>query len=216
MTAWLCASRAMARLSSLTSRQLSRCALLSFCPLATFVFSLFASSGAFFAHLSVVCALPCNLCISAAEDDAYIFVAAQEDKPIQAYQATFDLPEGDWVNVALPWHEFVPVDMAKWNPVAGPLDPSRITSIGLVYSRFDLNGVANPNYRPGGLQPVGPFLRSLHLSDVTLHGMHCDDQPRARAEDPIAFVQYLGHCHRSCCHAEMVAHHFLVTEVLER
>lgn len=49
----------------------------------------------------------------------------------------------------MPWHEFVPVNMAKFNPEAGPLDPSKVSSLGLVYSRFDLNQMSNPNHSPG-------------------------------------------------------------------
>jgi Complex I intermediate-associated protein 30 (CIA30) len=73
----------------------------------------------------------------------------QEDEPVQAYQANFDTADGDWVTVRLPWHEFVAVNMAKYNPAAGRLDASKISSLGLVYSRFDLNDLPNPNYKPG-------------------------------------------------------------------
>jgi Complex I intermediate-associated protein 30 (CIA30) len=68
---------------------------------------------------------------------------------VKAYQANFDTAEGDWTTVRLPWHEFVPVEMAKHNLAAGKLDPSKISTVGLVYSRFDLNDLANPNYKPG-------------------------------------------------------------------
>eukprot|EP00892_Ulva_mutabilis_P007202 jgi/Ulvmu1/4854/UM020_0140.1 len=76
----------------------------------------------------------------------------QVDEPVQAYQATFDTVPGDWVTVTLPWHGFVPVKMASWNPDAPPLDPAKIRTVGIVYSRFDLNGIANPNYKPGAFK----------------------------------------------------------------
>lgn len=79
----------------------------------------------------------------------------QAEQLVQAYQATFDTVAGDWTTVTLPWHEFVPVRMASWNPDAAPLDPSKIRSMGIVYSRFDLNGIANPNYKPG-VAPASP------------------------------------------------------------
>lgn len=53
------------------------------------------------------------------------------------------------MTVNVPWHEFVAVDKAQVQPDAAPLDPGRISSVGLVYSRFDFNGAANPNYKPG-------------------------------------------------------------------
>jgi hypothetical protein len=76
----------------------------------------------------------------------------QEDAPVKAYQASFDTVAGDWVSLSIPWHQFVPVNMAQYNPEAGPLDPSKIMSLGLVFSRFDLNGLGNPFHKPGTSQ----------------------------------------------------------------
>lgn len=95
--------------------------------------------------------LPESLSLRNAQAVPPLTCALQVDEPVKAYQATFDTPAGDWTTVRLPWHEFVPVNMAKYNPEAGPLDPSKVSSLGLVYSRFDLNGVANPNHSPGAL-----------------------------------------------------------------
>ena len=53
------------------------------------------------------------------------------------------------MTVNVPWHEFVGVSKAQVQQDAPPLDPSRISSVGMVYSRFDFNGAANPNYTPG-------------------------------------------------------------------
>ena len=66
-----------------------------------------------------------------------------------AYQATFDTVAGDFTTVRIPWHEFVPVKRAKWDPTGAPLDPSAITNIGLVLSRFEFNGMPNPNFSIG-------------------------------------------------------------------
>ena len=73
----------------------------------------------------------------------------QEADPLEVYSATFDTVAGDWVNVSIPWHEFVGVSKAQVRPDAPPLDPARISSVGMVYSRFDFNDAANPNYKPG-------------------------------------------------------------------
>jgi hypothetical protein len=65
--------------------------------------------------------------------------ADQEDTPESTYQATFDTsPEGDWTTVRLPWHNFVPVKRAQSDPKGAPLDPSQISKLGLVLSRYDL------------------------------------------------------------------------------
>jgi Complex I intermediate-associated protein 30 (CIA30) len=75
----------------------------------------------------------------------------QNNKPQDVYQATFDTVAGDWVNLKIPWHEFVPVSKAKVKTDAPPLDTSKISTIGLVYSRFDFNGLSNPNFKPGAV-----------------------------------------------------------------
>lgn len=51
--------------------------------------------------------------------------------------------------VYLPWRAFVPVKRARVDPTQPKLDPSRVRQLGLVLSRFEFNGLANPNYRPG-------------------------------------------------------------------
>ena len=56
---------------------------------------------------------------------------------------------GEWTSVNLPWIEFVPVKRASVDPSAPPLDPKDITQLGLVFSRFEFNGMPNSNYRPG-------------------------------------------------------------------
>lgn len=35
------------------------------------------------------------------------------------------------------------------DPNAAPLDPSKTRQLGLVLSRFEFNGLANPNYKAG-------------------------------------------------------------------
>ncbi|WIA12335.1 hypothetical protein OEZ85_012388 [Tetradesmus obliquus] len=107
----------------------------------------------------------------------------QDATPESTYQATFDTsPEGDWTTVRLPWSSFVPVKQAQSDPNRGPLDPARISKLGLVLSsfvpvkqaqsdptrgpldpscinklglvlsRFEFNKAPNPSYRPGKFQ----------------------------------------------------------------
>ena len=49
----------------------------------------------------------------------------------------------------IPWREFVPVKRARADSAAPNLDASKVRQLGLVLSRFEFNGAANPNYRPG-------------------------------------------------------------------
>ena len=73
----------------------------------------------------------------------------QLQAPECTYQATFDTSPGEWVNVEIPFVAFSPVRMASSDPSRPPLDPSKIATFGLVYSRFDFNKSPNPNYHPG-------------------------------------------------------------------
>ena len=57
---------------------------------------------------------------------------------------------GDWTTVRLPWHNFLPVKKAQSDPAGAPLDPSGISKLGLVLSRFEFNKMPNPSYKPGG------------------------------------------------------------------
>jgi hypothetical protein len=75
--------------------------------------------------------------------------ADQEDAPESTYQAQFDTVAGEWTTVSLPWHEFVPVKRAQVDRTKPAVDPTEVRQFGLVLSRFEFNGYANPNYRPG-------------------------------------------------------------------
>jgi uncharacterized protein YbjT (DUF2867 family) len=70
--------------------------------------------------------------------------------PEDTFQASFDvLPNGDPTEVLLRWDEFVPVRKARVLEGGPPLDPRRISSFGLIYSRFAYNGAPNLNCAPG-------------------------------------------------------------------
>jgi hypothetical protein len=73
----------------------------------------------------------------------------QMDQPRDAYQASFDTVAGEWMTVNLPWHQFVPVSKGVVAYGAPPINPSQISTIGLLYSRFTYNGAPNPNCKPG-------------------------------------------------------------------
>ncbi|CAL8465559.1 g5095 [Coccomyxa elongata] len=75
--------------------------------------------------------------------------ADQEDVPECTFQATFDTVPGRTTTVFIPWREFVAVKRARVDPASPALDPSSVRQLGLVLSRFEFNGLANPNYRPG-------------------------------------------------------------------
>ncbi len=88
----------------------------------------------------------------------------------------------------IPWREFVPVKRARVDREAPKLDPARVRQLGLVLSRFEFNGLANPNYC------AGPF--SLKVLACCL--------PAAPAAQPsmlqrAAFCMQGSSCQRRTC-----------------
>jgi len=125
----------------------------------------------------------------------------QEDVPEATYQASFDADaEGGWATARLPWSDFVRVERAQ--AVAGAddgaaaLDPSQISKVGFVYSRFAYNKARNPNHLPGAfeLQIQGgiraytaprPLLVAVGSAGVERNALVGDDAERRRKEIPI-------------------------------
>mmetsp|Transcript_26186 Transcript_26186/g.83691 ORF Transcript_26186/g.83691 Transcript_26186/m.83691 type:complete len:633 (+) Transcript_26186:205-2103(+) len=81
-------------------------------------------------------------------------------EPESTYQAVFDTVEGQWMDVRLPWANFVAVRRALVTRDAPPLDPAAIVKLGLVLSRFEFNRFPNPSYKPGPfrLEIDGPLM----------------------------------------------------------
>ncbi|KAL4457749.1 hypothetical protein ABPG75_012614 [Micractinium tetrahymenae] len=121
----------------------------------------------------------------------------QTEKPEDTYQATFETQaSGDWTTVFIPWHEFVLVKRARSVPDYPPLDPSRICQFGLVLSRFEFNGYANPNYRPGrfelridggirAFRAPRPQLLMVSSAGVERNAKIGDDEEARRKDIPI-------------------------------
>jgi len=117
-------------------------------------------------------------------------------EPEDTYQATFDVGVGNWTNVFLPWHEFVPVKRARSIPGGPPLDPSTICQFGLVYSRFAFNGFPNDSYSPGpfeiqfeggirGFMAPKPQFVMISSAGVERNAKIGDDEAARKKEIPI-------------------------------
>jgi uncharacterized protein YbjT (DUF2867 family) len=127
----------------------------------------------------------------------------QEDVPEATYQASFDVDaQGGWTTARIPWSDFVRVERAQAvvspdDDGAAPLDPSQISKVGLVYSRFAFNKARNPNHSPGefelqigqgGLQAykaVRPAVVAIGSAGVERNAIVGDDAERRAKEIPI-------------------------------
>uniref|UniRef100_A0A7S0RVS8 NAD(P)-binding domain-containing protein n=1 Tax=Chlamydomonas leiostraca TaxID=1034604 RepID=A0A7S0RVS8_9CHLO len=120
----------------------------------------------------------------------------QLDSPESVYQATFDTVPGQWTDVTIPWHNFVPVKRAQSDPAGAPLDPSKKAKFGLVLSRFEFNKMPNPAYKPGPFELLidggiraykAPRAQLVQVSSagVERNAIIGDDVERRKADIPI-------------------------------
>jgi len=69
-----------------------------------------------------------------------------------AYSASFDTVANAWIDVRLPFSDFVPVFRARTVKTADPLDTHRICAFQLMLSKFEYDGALNPQFQPGAFQ----------------------------------------------------------------
>lgn len=69
-----------------------------------------------------------------------------------AYCKSFDTVDGEWQTIQLPFSEFFPVFRAKTLKDGEPLDPSKISSVQLMLSKFEYDGQLSPAFKAGPFQ----------------------------------------------------------------
>jgi len=68
-----------------------------------------------------------------------------------AHCYSFDTEPNAWMTVQIPFTSFIPVFRAK-TVADAPLDPSQISAMQLMLSKFEYDGALNPRFEPGGFQ----------------------------------------------------------------
>jgi hypothetical protein len=68
-----------------------------------------------------------------------------------AYCDSFDTVADQWITVSIPFAALVPVFRAK-TVSDRPFDPSSVTAIQLMLSKFEYDGALNPHFQPGFFQ----------------------------------------------------------------
>ena len=86
------------------------------------------------------------------------------------------MQKGEWTSVEVPFSSFRPVFRARSQPDAPPLDPSHITSLQLMLSKFEYDGELNPHFSAGRFElplkdvcaymPAGAAPRFIHISSA--------------------------------------------------
>ncbi len=67
-----------------------------------------------------------------------------------AYSYSFDTEPNNWITVRIPFDKFVPVFRAKTLDFSEAIDPSKISSMQLMLSKFEYDKELNPKFEPGG------------------------------------------------------------------
>lgn len=66
-----------------------------------------------------------------------------------AYAASFDTIKDQWLDINIPFNNFVPVFRAKTLDNVPPINPQKITALQLMLSKFEFDGELNPSFQPG-------------------------------------------------------------------
>lgn len=78
------------------------------------------------------------------------------------YSYSFDTVADTWMNVRIPFTDFIPVFRAKTVKDAPSIDQNKITSLQLMLSKFEYDGVLNPHFSAGKF--------SLQLASIKAYG----------------------------------------------
>ncbi len=93
-----------------------------------------------------------------------LFLRPTEQWDGLGYAYSFDTDPLAITNLLLPFRNFVPVQRAKTVADAPFLDPSRISSLQIMLSKFEYDGGLNPYFRPGDFRlelfSIGAYGRS--------------------------------------------------------
>lgn len=66
------------------------------------------------------------------------------------YSYSFDTVANTWIDVCIPFTDLTPVFRAKTVKDGAPIDSSKVASFQLMLSKFEYDGVLNPQFSPGG------------------------------------------------------------------
>jgi hypothetical protein len=90
-----------------------------------------------------------SLCLRGGGQRYKIFLRPTEQWDGLGYAYSFDTDALAVTNLRIPFRNFVAVMRAKTVPTAPSLNPSQISSLQIMLSKFEYDGGLNPHFRPG-------------------------------------------------------------------
>jgi hypothetical protein len=79
-----------------------------------------------------------------------------------AYSYSFDTIADQWIEVALPFADLLPVFRARTRPDMAAFNPERVYSLQLMLSKFEYDGSLNPHFMAGQF--------ALHVASIRAYG----------------------------------------------
>ncbi|KAM3251268.1 protein HIGH CHLOROPHYLL FLUORESCENCE PHENOTYPE, chloroplastic isoform X1 [Capsicum annuum] len=112
-----------------------------------------------------------------------LIVRTSRDWDTVGYTAIFDTVEG-WQSVRLPFSSLRPIFRARTVLDAPPFDPSQITSLQLMFSKFESDGKLNPTFKEGPFELPVSCIRAYLRDPITPRFVHVSSAGVTRPERP--------------------------------
>nr|CAB3446217.1 unnamed protein product [Digitaria exilis] len=100
------------------------------------------------------------------------------------YTASFDTTKGEWQSVKLPFSSLRPVFRARTMTDAPPFDASNVTSLQLMFSKFEYDGKLNPTFAEGPFELPFSSIRAYINEPITPRFVHVSSAGVTRPERP--------------------------------
>ncbi|KAK8461367.1 hypothetical protein SEVIR_1G024400v4 [Setaria viridis] len=100
------------------------------------------------------------------------------------YTASFDTTKGEWQSVKVPFSSLRPVFRARTMTDAPPFDASNITSLQLMFSKFEYDGKLNPTFAEGPFELPFSSIRAYINEPITPRFVHVSSAGVTRPERP--------------------------------
>ncbi|GJN19408.1 hypothetical protein PR202_gb06686 [Eleusine coracana subsp. coracana] len=100
------------------------------------------------------------------------------------YTASFDTTKGEWQSVKIPFSSLRPVFRARTISDAPPFDASNITSLQLMFSKFEYDGILNPTFTEGPFELPFSSIRAYINEPITPRFVHVSSAGVTRPERP--------------------------------
>ncbi|KAL6888968.1 hypothetical protein ACP4OV_009994 [Aristida adscensionis] len=100
------------------------------------------------------------------------------------YKASFDTTKGEWQSVKIPFSSLRPAFRSRTMTDAAPFDASNITSLQLMFSKFEYDGKLNTTFSEGSFELPFSSIRAYLNEPITPRFVHVSSAGVTRPERP--------------------------------